>query len=450
MQQELPVPLGYGYYNRSTRKPSYDSTNLDLMHPRRHSLPPPPPVSQDMPSRRLSISSVSSLSTMSAYDSNLSVDLLDEDFEIPSSPVKTRPLPPIPDFLPEQIPESPISGYNKSRDIAPWPPLHDMSLLPVAYDTRRRLSSNSYDSDGSQYSTDSRGLPLEYDDQFMEMTALDEPICDRKWKEMEKMVPDWAAYWKIEKTKIEQMGAKNVKRQNIIHEIIAKEVEFVNDMHTLSDLYPSTIRNNVNLGIGTIDADKLDKFLRVVFGNVQGILRAGKILVAGFQRLQEKSGPEVEGLGELLLAWSRDEDNVRHPYRSYSGGLVYAEKVVRDEAAKNPLFSYWLEKCRHDSRTRRLDLISFLEAPTRRMQRYLVHLKELANVTDPESYEYDLIKQSEASFRQLLSECDSRVEASEKRLQLIGLVFKGTQNGEIPPERKLIKRGLTLLSKMMA
>jgi RhoGEF domain len=151
---------------------------------------------------------------------------------------------------------------------------------------------------------------------------------------------DWVSFWNIDTEFTRSMEKREIKRQNVIFEFIQAEEEYVSDLTTMLNAQKQLITAS-NTQTPIIPSNRLDSFLRTVFGNVKPILdwQSKKLLIPLRER-QAQQGPVVRGVGDVVLEWVRGCSSI---YADYAGGYPSADLLVREETTTNPFFAQWLE-----------------------------------------------------------------------------------------------------------
>jgi hypothetical protein len=152
---------------------------------------------------------------------------------------------------------------------------------------------------------------------------------------------DWKSFWNLDDEFLKTCQKNEIKRQNVIFEFVQSEEEYVTDLNTMINLFQKQIIASASSQIPIIPPRKLDKFVKVVFGNVRPILDwQVKKLLTPLRERQAQQGPVVKGLGDIILEWVR---GCRLIYADYAGGYPFADNIVREETTTNPAFASWLE-----------------------------------------------------------------------------------------------------------
>ena len=224
---------------------------------------------------------------------------------------------------------------------------------------------------------------------------------------------DWVSFYKITK---EMMGSKNkkeIERQNVLHEIVTSEEEFNSQLDVLRVLYKEQLRH---WEPPIIPANRLDKFVKTVFGKVDSMQRVNKDhLLAQLKYRQNEQGPWIAGFSDIFREWIR---KAKDEYIAYSTAYPVASFTVRKEAARNMLFRQFLDHVRNHKRSNRLGWDTFLKAPITRLQRYSLLLSVVLKNTVQDSEEKANLARAIEEIRMVTKDCDRLVDEMGKKVSL--------------------------------
>lgn len=224
---------------------------------------------------------------------------------------------------------------------------------------------------------------------------------------------DWATFWKITKENVESVSKKEIERQNNLHEIVHTETEYMEDMWVLTSVYRDSILHS-NPSI--IQSSKLADFVTQVFGKADAIRKVSEAhLLPQLKFRQLEQGPWIVGFSDIFREWIR---KARQVYIDYAANFPNADWLVRREADRNLVFRSFLDRCRQDPRTRRLDWVTFLKAPITRLQRYSLLLATVLKHTVLDSEEKQNLTAAIEEIKAVTLECDARVDEQTKVVTL--------------------------------
>ncbi|PUU78893.1 CNH domain-domain-containing protein [Tuber borchii] len=231
--------------------------------------------------------------------------------------------------------------------------------------------------------------------------------------ELDKKKEDWATFWKIKKEDIAEISKKEIERQNNLHEIVQTEDEYMEHMRVLKVLYRDPIANTQP---PIIKPTRLDSFVKDVFGKADAVRKVSEEhLLPQLKFRQREQGPWILGFSDIFREWIR---KAKTAYLEYAAAFPKADMLVRREAERNLLFRQFLEQCRQDPRSRRLDWVTFLKAPITRLQRYSLLLFTVLKHTVIEGEEKEILQKAIEEIKAVTLECDTRVDEMSKRVAL--------------------------------
>ncbi|CCH47019.1 RHO1 GDP-GTP exchange protein 2 [Wickerhamomyces ciferrii] len=213
----------------------------------------------------------------------------------------------------------------------------------------------------------------------------------------------------VPKEMIQAMDKKEVKRQELIYEVVATERTFVRNLEYLRDFWIRPLRES-----NIIPIIEREKFIRTVFFNVIDILNVAiRFRDALIRRQQLK--PVVENIGDIFLEFIPFFE----PFVSYNAGQCFAKYELERQKAANPLFARFIEETERLPESNRLNISSYLSQATTRTVRYNLLLKDIIKSTKEDSFDKpDLLKASDLILK-LLERINVKVGKAEDRHALI-------------------------------
>ena len=226
----------------------------------------------------------------------------------------------------------------------------------------------------------------------------------------------WNVFYSLKKEDWESKPRKEVDRQNILHEIVTGEENYIKQLDIFRTLYRDDLRTR-NPPI--LSSDKRDKFLAAVFGKLDTVLRINKDhLLAQLKYRQQEQGPWIVGFSDIFREWIR---KAKSDYIEYATGYPRATYMVRREAGRNLLLKKFLEdKQKHKSSSKQ-DWTHFLIAPLQRLQRYILLLQSVEHKMISDSEEKANLSKAIQEIQTVTHECDAKVAETNKRVEMMEL-----------------------------
>ncbi|KAJ7580194.1 Dbl-like domain-containing protein [Mycena floridula] len=178
---------------------------------------------------------------------------------------------------------------------------------------------------------------------------------------------------------LESLPAQEVHRQTIIHKVIAKEEQYIQDLDLVESAFIRPLRS---ASPPVIPPHQLEDFIDDVFGNILDLRECNRRLLEVIYVRQREQFPVIQRIGDVFLDAATE---FRFAYPAYIGHYPMAEKRLKEEIDENPDFRLFIEKCsRHSARhgeSPRLDLKHFLNRPSEHLQKYPVLLTAIHHET---------------------------------------------------------------------
>lgn len=239
---------------------------------------------------------------------------------------------------------------------------------------------------------------------------------DNMMSEEDDVVLDWATFHGVSMEEIKSKPKKEVERQNVLHEIVTGEEDYMGQLDVIRLLYRDWLRA---WQPPIIAANRMDKFLDAVFGKVDAVQQINKEhLLAQLKYRQKEQGPWIVGFSDLFREWIR---KARPIYIEYCAAYPYASYLIRKEASRNLLFRQFLDVVQGHKRSKRLEWTTFVKAPITRLQRYGLLLETVKKNMPGESEEKTNLEKALEEIKRVTHECDEKVAEMTKKVELLEL-----------------------------
>jgi hypothetical protein len=230
---------------------------------------------------------------------------------------------------------------------------------------------------------------------------------------------DWATFYKLKKEDLQGHDKKEIERQNILHEIVQKEENYLRELDVVRKLYRDQLRSaNPPL----IPPKKLESFLNQVFGKVDAVKKSNEDhLLPQMMFRQGEQGPWVVGFSDIFREWIR---KAKAAYIDYASSYPNAVYKIRQEMERNVLFRTFLDKCQADPVSRRLGWDHYLKLPISRLQQVGLLLDTALKRSLQDSDEKRNLQIAIEEVKAVTHECDSRVGEGQRKADLSDLHYK--------------------------
>ncbi|KAG9017026.1 hypothetical protein FRB90_002035, partial [Tulasnella sp. 427] len=196
---------------------------------------------------------------------------------------------------------------------------------------------------------------------------------------------------------IDSIGEREVRRQNIIHKMIEKEEQFVQDLEFIDTCFIKELRRR---DPPIVPLQELDSLIDDIFGNILDLRETNRRLLENMYVRQREQKPVIQKIGDIFLTAAAE---FRWAYPVYIGHLPVAEKRLKDELESNPNFRLFLEEVARMPESRRLDLKHFIGRPSDHLRNYPVLLDATLKETDPENPDADFLSAAAQAIRNLMT-----------------------------------------------
>ncbi|KAL4266658.1 hypothetical protein AB1N83_002482 [Pleurotus pulmonarius] len=201
---------------------------------------------------------------------------------------------------------------------------------------------------------------------------------------------------------IDALPPSEVNRQTIIHKLISKEVQYLQDLDNVDTCFLKPLRAS---NPPVIPRQDLEEFIDDVFSNILDLRECNRRLLDVMHVRQREQHPVIQRIGDILLDAATE---FRLAYPEYVGHLPLAEKRLKDETENNAEFRLFLEQCAREVPHRpgeamRLDLKQLLNRPSEHLQKYPYLLEAIYGETAHGNPDADFLKEAMAALKGLQS-----------------------------------------------
>ncbi|RDB18445.1 Rho1 guanine nucleotide exchange factor 1 [Hypsizygus marmoreus] len=199
---------------------------------------------------------------------------------------------------------------------------------------------------------------------------------------------------------LKSLPESEINRQTIIHTVISKEEQYVQDL----DIVESDFIKPLRMANPPVIQSNVEEFIDEVFGNILDLRECNRRLLEVMYVRQREQAPIIQRIGDIFLDAATE---FRLAYPIYIGHHPIAEKRMKDEVDNNPEFRLFLEQCSRQSSRQgeslRLDLKHFLNRPAEHLQKYPVLLEAIHHETAEGNPDADYLVEAIESIKKLQS-----------------------------------------------
>lgn len=231
-----------------------------------------------------------------------------------------------------------------------------------------------------------------------------------------KAADEWHVFYGLKREDWESKPKKEVDRQNILHEIVTGEENYIKQLDVFRLYYRDQLRV---MNPPILKPDKREKFLEAVFGKLDTVSDINKDnLFAQLKYRQQEQGPWITGFSDLFREWIRKAKSI---YIEYASAYPRAVYMVRRESERNILFKRFLDDMQKHKFASKHDWTHYLIVPIQRLQRYILLLESVDHKMIDDSEEKSNLGRAIAEIKLVATECDSKVAEMNKRVEMMDL-----------------------------
>ncbi|KAF8902367.1 Dbl-like domain-containing protein [Gymnopilus junonius] len=201
----------------------------------------------------------------------------------------------------------------------------------------------------------------------------------------------------IDPVVLEKLPQSEINRQNIIHRLITREKQYLQDLDLVESVFIKPLRA---VKPPVLPPDQLEDFIDDVFGNILDLRETNRRLLEVMNVRQREEGPIIQKIGDIFLQAASD---FGFAYPTYIGHLPISEKRLKDEAESNSAFRLFLEQSHRAGESPKLDLKHFLNRPSEHLQKYPVLLEAVQKETAAENTDAEFLLEAIQAIKSLQS-----------------------------------------------
>ncbi|KAF7345363.1 hypothetical protein MVEN_01554200 [Mycena venus] len=196
---------------------------------------------------------------------------------------------------------------------------------------------------------------------------------------------------------IVSLPESEINRQTIIHKLISKEEQYLQDLDIVESVFIKPLRA---ANPPVIPGNKLEDFIDEVFGNILDLRECNRRLLEVVYVRQREQAPVIQRIGDIFLDAATE---FRLAYPIYVGHHPLAEKRMKEELDVNPQFRLFIERCSRHRTGARMDLKHFLNRPSEHLQKYPVLLEAIYHETAVGNPDADYLLEAIGAIKNLQS-----------------------------------------------
>lgn len=196
----------------------------------------------------------------------------------------------------------------------------------------------------------------------------------------------------------EELSAKEIKRQEVIFELMQGEQQLVDDLNLVKKNYYEPM-----LKLAIMSEEELTE----IFSTLDSLIPLHEDLLLHLGRMRQEDGT-IDEVGPTMLDWLP----CLHAYRNYCCNQV-AAKALLDYKKQDRQVENFLRLCQESSFSRKLDLWNFLDLPRSRLVKYPLLLKEILKHTAVDHPDQASLQEAIAVIQEIVGLINSKTGEAE-------------------------------------
>ncbi|KAL2914974.1 hypothetical protein HK105_205518 [Polyrhizophydium stewartii] len=223
------------------------------------------------------------------------------------------------------------------------------------------------------------------------------------------------------------LSKKEIKRQEVIFEIISTESDYLDDLEIVCEVYIKQLKRNKMIR---------PKDMAIIFSNIEQLLPVNQELLKSLMKRRESS-PVIEQVGDVFI---RVSDYLKM-YTMYCSNHPYA-LIKLQNVRQNKSVAKFLDQCAQQPECRSLNLANFLLKPVQRVCKYPLFLRELIKATEPEHPDSENLLKALLKIETVVTIINEGARQTEHVHKMLDLQAKFlTKVSLVAPSRVMIRHG---------
>jgi len=230
------------------------------------------------------------------------------------------------------------------------------------------------------------------------------PESEQEW---DRFVPPQA---------IEALGKKEVERQSVLFEIFKSELDYVNDLQIIEDVYMAPILIAPH---EIMTEEKGKTFVSDVFWNLSEILAHHRRMLKSLFSRQRDQHPLVQSVADIIL----DNALLFTPeYESYIKHSPLSLERHEKELVQNPRYSDFIQRCSEDPLLKKRDFKTLFSRPITRLPRLKLILERIQKLTFEDHPDLDTIPIVLTVLEDFIKSSEPGIAAAEDKVKFGSLL----------------------------
>ncbi|KAJ3147126.1 Rho guanine nucleotide exchange factor 4 [Geranomyces michiganensis] len=229
------------------------------------------------------------------------------------------------------------------------------------------------------------------------------------------------------------LDKRAVQRQEVVHEIVATEADYVEDLNTIINVFMNPMKRQKILK---------DREITIIFSNVEQLLPVNTQLKTMFEERVAQASV-VEMIGDIFIRVSDFLKMYTMYCRNHPLALMKLQAVRQTKSVAK-----FLDQCAATPEAKNLNLANFLIKPVQRICKYPLLIREAMKNTDPSHQDYALLQSALLKIETVVTIVNEGARQAENVKEMLEIQSRFTTKINIvEPWRTLLKRATMDLVK---
>ncbi|XP_056399749.1 rho guanine nucleotide exchange factor 1 isoform X6 [Hyla sarda] len=207
-----------------------------------------------------------------------------------------------------------------------------------------------------------------------------------------------------------RLKKSEIKRQEVINELLFTEHAHVRMMHVLHDIFYIPMKN---VWIPNLELEN-------IFPSLDDLIEAHALLLDNLKKLRLENNSIIQEIGSTLLHRFDGTEGLWFQKISsrFCSRQPFALEQLKQKQKKDPRFTQFIQEAESNPQCRRLQLKDIIPFEMQRLTKYPLLLQNIANLTEEEE-EKQLVQKAAECCRQILNHVNTEVREMENQMKLI-------------------------------
>ncbi|XP_048584074.1 A-kinase anchor protein 13 isoform X3 [Nematostella vectensis] len=220
----------------------------------------------------------------------------------------------------------------------------------------------------------------------------------------------------VDKKTLKKMTAKDIKRQDVIHELIQTEVHYVRTLKIMHKIFYNGMVTLLNLSRETVDQ---------LFPQLEELLDLNGTFLTRLKHRQDED-IIVDKIGDILeIQFSGiTGERMKAAYGDFCSHHIEAVELYKKLLRTDKRFADFVKKCGLNKFCRRLSVPECITLVTQRLTKYPLLIEAIIKTTKESKPDYSGLKKSHGLVKDILTSVDDTIKEYEKQKKLQDIKMK--------------------------